>query len=42
MYTALPDIFETFGESLFDERFGSEDQAVAFQLNLQVVARRES
>ena len=42
MYTALPDVFQTLRQTLFDEGFRGEDQAVAFQFNLQVIARRES
>jgi hypothetical protein len=42
VHAPLADIVEAFRKTFFDERLWSEDQAIAFQFNLQVIARRES
>jgi hypothetical protein len=42
MHPSLADIVEAFRQTFFDARFWSEDQAIAFQFHLQVIARHDS
>ena len=42
VHASLADVVEAFRQTLLNERFWSEDQAIAFQFHLQVIARRES
>jgi hypothetical protein len=42
VHASLADIVKTFRQTLLNERFWSEDQAIALQFNLQVISRRES
>jgi hypothetical protein len=42
VHTSLANVVEAFRQTFLDERFRSENQAIAFQLNLQVVTWRES
>ena len=42
VHASLADVVQAFRQTLLDERFWSEDQAIAFQFNLQVITRRKS
>jgi hypothetical protein len=41
MHSAFANVLKAFRQALFNERLRSEDQAIAFQLNLQVIPRRK-
>jgi hypothetical protein len=41
MHSAFANVLKAFRQALPDERLRSEDQAIAFQLNLQVIAWRK-
>ena len=41
MHPASPYIFQAFGEPLFNERLRRQNHAVTFQLNFQIVPRRQ-
>ena len=41
MHASRSDVVEAFRQTFFDERLRSKDQAIPFQVNLQVIARRE-
>ena len=41
-HPALADVLEAFGKALFDERLGRQNQAVAIELNFQIIPRLQS
>jgi hypothetical protein len=41
MHPAFANVLKAFRQALLNERLRCEDQAIAFQLNLQVITRRK-